>query len=295
MERVPERVGEVTMDENLIGYLLNALEPDERLRVEEYLRDHPEATRKLEMLRSALAPLESDREQPAPPAGLVERTMARIKDAIVKPRIRVPLLDGGPDFSRSRWRPVDVLVGCCILLLLGGIGTSGVMQVRQARDRTECQNNMRNGYGAFTSYANLHHEGLPMISNRPPNNRAGAFVTMLTESGQLPPQIRLVCPGTQTVTYAYYLPYRDAAGELHGLMMGPHHGDPDTLPIMADVPQVQVHGRGFNVLFLGGMVRFSTSANIGIDGDDIFRNDLGNIAAGLRLPDSVLAASEYGP
>ena len=46
MDRLPERVGEVTMDENLIGYLLNALEPDERRQVEEYLRDHPEGAAK---------------------------------------------------------------------------------------------------------------------------------------------------------------------------------------------------------------------------------------------------------
>jgi hypothetical protein len=296
MERVPERDGDVTMDENLIGYLLNALEPDERRRVEDYLRDHPDARQKLELLRSALAPLESDREQPATPAGLVERTMTRIREVIGKPRIRVPLLDGGgPDFSKSRWRAVDVLVGCCILMLVGGLGTSGVMQVRQFRDRTECQNNLRNGYGSLTSYAQVHNGQLPTISNRPPYNHVGSFVVILSQSGQLPPQVKLACPSGTAPTFAYYLPYRDGAGGLHGLIAGTEHADPDTMPVMADVPQVQTHGRGFNVLLLGGAVRFSTSPNIGIDGDHIFVNDFLRVAAGNRHDDSVLAAGEVEP
>ena len=39
------------MDENLVGYLLKALETDECLAVETYLDEHPEAQQRLEQLR----------------------------------------------------------------------------------------------------------------------------------------------------------------------------------------------------------------------------------------------------
>src|SRR5262249_40315229 len=64
------------MDDQLVGYLLNALDEDARRQVETYLHASPDARRKLESLRTALSPLESDRAHPAPPAGLAERTVA---------------------------------------------------------------------------------------------------------------------------------------------------------------------------------------------------------------------------
>ena len=79
----------------------------------------------------------------------------------------------GRTFRALRWRAVDVLVGCCILLLVGGLGTSGVMQVRRFRDRTECQSKLREGFGASTLYAQTRNGRLPMISDRPPYNYAG--------------------------------------------------------------------------------------------------------------------------
>jgi hypothetical protein len=45
------------MDENLVGYLLDALEPDDHRRVEDNLRVSPEARRRLDALRRLLRPL----------------------------------------------------------------------------------------------------------------------------------------------------------------------------------------------------------------------------------------------
>ena len=94
------------------------------------------------------------------------------------------------------------------------------------------------------------------------------------------------------VLAAYTLGYRDQEGTLHGLRQGP---DGDTLPILSDRPQVVVHGRGFNVLFISGAVRYSTSHNIGVNGDDIFVNDAFKVRAGLHRDDSVLATGDTAP
>src|SRR5205823_931944 len=110
------------MDDQLVGYLLNALDDEERRQVEAHLHASPDAQRKLEALRSALSPLDSDRAHPAPPAGLAERTLARVT---ALPRRRLPpapRVSGGPGFSPARWRRSDLLVASLAGLILLGMG-----------------------------------------------------------------------------------------------------------------------------------------------------------------------------
>src|SRR5262249_47369267 len=63
------------MDENLVGYLLNSLDPDAQRQVEEQLRAQPDEAAKLDRLRHALAPLAA---VPNPPPSLVPDTLARV-------------------------------------------------------------------------------------------------------------------------------------------------------------------------------------------------------------------------
>lgn len=287
------------MDENLIGYALNALEADDHRRTEEYLRDHPEAKRKLELVRAALKPLEADRETINPPTGLVDRTMAKVSEVFVRrQRIGVASRDSA-FFAPNRWRRMDVLVACSILILVGGLGASGLVRFKQNESRVNCQNTLRVVDGACSSYASTHQGQLPTISDQPPYNRAGAYRNILVESGQLAPDVRTDCPAgpadAVNTTYAYHLPYRNPESKLSGLYRGPGRSDPGTLPIMADVPQIRTHGQGFNVLYNGGHVSYVTTPNVGIGGDDIFLNELKKVAPGLRLTDSVLAPADVTP
>ncbi|HEV3387230.1 MAG TPA: hypothetical protein VG097_20595, partial [Gemmata sp.] len=65
-------------DEDLIGYLLGALEFDEQAAVETRLQAAPESLIRLEQMRLAFGPLEADRETGSPPPGLATRTIARL-------------------------------------------------------------------------------------------------------------------------------------------------------------------------------------------------------------------------
>ncbi len=57
------------MREHLIGYLLNAVEPEERAMVEEQLKHDEALRREMELLRSGLHPLACDASRhPAPRA-----------------------------------------------------------------------------------------------------------------------------------------------------------------------------------------------------------------------------------
>src|SRR5581483_8285319 len=68
------------MDENLVGYALNALDPDGQREVEAYLLTHPAARQRLEAVRQALQPLATDRDAIEPPDGLRIRTLARVAE-----------------------------------------------------------------------------------------------------------------------------------------------------------------------------------------------------------------------
>ena len=66
------------MDLDLVGYLFGLLDPDDRARTEDALRSDPAARAELDRLRTSVAPLAMAREDYAPPAGLADRTIARI-------------------------------------------------------------------------------------------------------------------------------------------------------------------------------------------------------------------------
>lgn len=289
----------MTMNEQLIGYLLNALDPDDHRRTEQYLAENAEARLQLDVLRRALAPLECDRAQPMPPPGLVERTMSRLSGSF-QPR---------PAASRAaprefvhaptRWRRIDVFVAAGIMILIGGLGTSGLARLYEHRERVRCQDNMRRYYQSFVNYADTHEGALPAVTDQPPYNKAGSFVPQLQKSGQLAPQVFIDCPAgiraNAAPVYSYPLGYRDAAGRLCGVRLGAAQGDPAVTPILADREDARLHGRGFNVLNLGGDVRFHTDPRIGIDRDHIFMNAENRVKAGLHPRDSVLAPGETPP
>jgi prepilin-type processing-associated H-X9-DG protein len=256
------------MDENLVGYLLNAIDPDTHRRVDDYLRGHPEARGRLELLRGALAPLAADREPVAPPPGLWVNTLARVAEYRCRnlpfapppgSRSAVP--------SRSWWRRPDALVAAAILLVTVSLVSPALQKLRHRHYQVEaCKNNLRLFHQAVTAYCDLHNNQLPMVQAEPPCNVAGVFVPILNQAGVLRPEISVSCPSREhrppacqslddlrdvwrtrpdefyrysaslTTCYAYSLGYRDEAGRLHGLRRDPGQSHQDFLPILADRP-----------------------------------------------------------
>src|SRR5437899_1471516 len=83
-------------DEDLIGYLLDLLEPDEQAAVALRLDHDPVAANRLAVLRDDLAPLEADAIDPDPPAGLATRTVSRLAAYLVERKPRPTTLDHAP-------------------------------------------------------------------------------------------------------------------------------------------------------------------------------------------------------
>jgi hypothetical protein len=324
-------------DEELIGYALDLLDPDDRAAVEVHLAAHPEAAARLDQLRRDFAALDADREID-PPRGLAVRTVARLAEYLVahEPRIsasaptdpEIPLADltrpgpAGPAVRRGRTGPppadrpevrtfggrfrAELFVAAGIALVAFGLVVSAVGRARHQSQVMACQNNLRVLYQGLTGYADSREGRFPQVGT-PPHPTAGAFVAALAESGQVPYDFRPLCPAGppardggsfEPVGYTYTLGYRAPTGELCGLRRSDAPAaDNDLLPISADYPAagivpaggpVSPHGRVMVTLFVGGHVRPTTTALVGPNGDDIFRNWHGQVGAGLDRRDAVL-------
>jgi len=320
------------VEENLLGHLLKANDPATAREVERYLAAHPSAARELARLREALAPLEADREAFDPPGDLWVRTLARVAEHVVategpqttgpsqteelirraaavagpdtprKPTIAPapPPSDAAPPPTRRRNVAAVVVLSAALLALV----FPAVVNVRQRAQQVACQDTMRQFHQAAVGYADVNDGHFPQVGDGQPAATAAAALRL---AGYLPPDGRLVCPaaapdqttGLALANYAYSLGFRDERGELRGLDRRP---ETDYLPILADAPRRQAgealpinHRGGQNVLFAGGNVRFCTKTTVGVDGDDIFSNARGQVAAGLNLYDTSLGRPEERP
>src|SRR6516164_2852004 len=131
------------MDDILVGYLLDALEPGERRSVEARLRADPEARARLGRLRRMMAPLDADAAPPPPPPGLADRTLARVADLPAPGLPKAPPVRGEAGGGGRRWfRRADVITAAVLLVLLSGVGAAWLVdQSRRAR-RAECAANL---------------------------------------------------------------------------------------------------------------------------------------------------------
>jgi prepilin-type processing-associated H-X9-DG protein len=318
------------MDENLIGYLLNALDPETEREVKAYLQTHPEGRQRLALLRQALVPLEADRENSPPPPDLAVRTLARVAEQCGQGLPRAPAATNRSVGGRPVWRRADALVAASILFLAVGLGLTGLVRLRGDQDVLACQNNLREFYQALKRYSDRHQNNFPNVADaQPPRDVAGLVVPILASEGQLPQGVTFRCPASGELgglaltleqvremsddefqraaprlacCYGYSLGYRDATGVCQGPRYDPAQPSAH-LPLMSDCPPVDLTlgnsrnhgGRGQNVLFMDGHVRFCTSRTVGVGGDDIFVNWDNRVAAGRDATDAVIGRSAAHP
>ena len=154
-------------DEDLIGYVLDLLDPAERAAIGAHLLTHPADAARADRARVVLAPLAADRPADPPPPGLALRTIARVAQHIAdtEPRSHPDHLSAvevvqtaigtpkrrrlGPPTDRPESRALggrfrgELVVAACIGLLAVGFVFSAVSRMRYNRDVAACQNNLR--------------------------------------------------------------------------------------------------------------------------------------------------------
>ncbi|MGH7169601.1 MAG: hypothetical protein ACRELG_04900 [Gemmataceae bacterium] len=323
------------MEENLVGYLLNALDDDQQRQVEASLRESPELRACQDLLERSLAPLAADRETPEPRPGLVLSTLAHLAEYQCRklPDAPSPPLSQSVPVGRSWLRRPDVVVAALLLIVLGGIGSSSLIHLwRDYYGRTQCRNNLFELWKGLHGYCEAHHGNFPLVEEKGARGVAGIFVPILGDSGMLNSEVSIACPAQERRPpdsrsvremeelyvrdrdtfrmearklaggYAYTLGYRDSAC-YHGLRCDTVESDClKLLPIVADRPEPLMQansanhgGTGQNVLYLDGHVEWRTNRKAGINGDDIFANRQGQLRAGEDREDSVLGPGDASP
>lgn len=197
------------MDENLVGYLLDALEPAEMRQMANYLRDRPQAERRLQLLERAFEPLAADRDNIEPPAGLAVRTLALVAEHRCRELPRVPeatIRRSSAFTHHSWWRRADVLVAASLLFCAALLVPPALTYVRYREQVTVCANSLNVVGKALDAYSDHHDGNFPNVADpyqeRPvaavsEQAAAGMVMPMLVSNGVLNPYaLTVLCPGS---------------------------------------------------------------------------------------------------
>lgn len=322
------------MHEDLLGYLLGALEPDEQRRVEEALARDPRLRQELERLRQCVAPLEELRGGPDAAPSLVDRVCAAVE---AHPR---------PAPSRGSGRlwgvPIETLVPSsyhsisdAVVVAIVALAAFTLFLPALANSRFEsrkaaCQDHLRELGGQLISFSLLQPDQrfplVPMAGNR---SFAGIFAPALLESHLLSRYSSLlICPGSelaaQPETHAvpsfeeldaaqgdWLWELQRRAGGSYAYNVGfvvddqahaPRNRGRSHFALLADSPSLHLPhrqsahhgGLGQNILFEDGRVAFVTDVRE-VRGDDPLRNHDGFAEAARDANDAVVLPSEMRP
>ena len=191
------------MHEDLLGYLLGALEPDEMQRVTQWLREDPHARAQLAKIEQSLKPLQQDAElgtlfdDTLPPKNLVARTLSGLPPlpAPTSAPVIAPMSSGidTPSGAQRSW--FDWMGGAVSVAILLGLLLPTIASGRLEARKVACQDHLRQFGTALTNFVNRSQQSrLPSVSESGPEAFAGVYAVRLKEVGLLDdPDIRW-CP-----------------------------------------------------------------------------------------------------
>lgn len=306
----------------LLGYLLDALDGDEREALETRLASDPKLQRSAQLLRQALVPLKADADHFAPPLGLADRTLR-----YVERRRPVETNRHEPPAGRTTWRWVDLAVAATVLFVASMLFFPSMMKSRFDQQVAYCSENLRQLGTGLWQYSENHNGYFPYVPAQGNYAAAGIYGPMLHQAGLLPDVQSLLCPSSPQAkadqalvslakldhaqgpelnqlrnqmggSYGYALGY-----EKDGRYYGNKNRSRPRFALLADSPSSQNggrqslnhEGRGQNVLYEDGHVQFQRTATAAGCQDDIYHNDLGIIGAGQHINDAVVARSDARP
>lgn len=322
------------MREELIGYLLGAIDEPESRRVETALADPergPSLRRDLDRLQLAIKPLSRDQGFIAAPPGLARRTMRFVESRaaaaapLPMPRAFSPEEGGGSGASPRAWvdRMIMAATALAACVLVGPLLLDAIQESRARR----AERNLQKTSGALQGYAESHRV-FPTPPDGGPLSRAGLYGPTLVSEHRLvaddgtllTPDSTLARSGTFRVPtleelkaavgtdrfdemvrimggdYGYTLGHRDAGGVLqpNKNLRREHH------PLMADAPDAcgeksSNHPGGIHyILFEDGHVERVFQDDLHRD-DHLFKNHDGETAAGVDPEDAVIGDSHHQP
>lgn len=196
------------MHEDLLGYLLGALEPEEMQRISEWLRDNPEGQEQLAKIERSLKPLEDAYEAvEGPSEDLLQRTLNAIPDGPPPSPDEVPSeslptvtltdvdLAGEAAPSGNRWRFLDSIGGLLSAAVLLALLLPMLAAGRGEARRVACEDQLRELGAVLMQYVFRDGNGrLPEVAETGPEAFAGVYAIHLADRGLLPEDDPRWCP-----------------------------------------------------------------------------------------------------
>jgi hypothetical protein len=188
------------MRENLLGYLLGALEAHEREHVELELERDPALRRDVERLDAHLELLRADRERFDPPAGLAQRTCAFVTAQTATEKVAPARAKMSAAYSlaapRGSWSLMDLVVAGGICMAAALLFFPAIANSRYQAQLAVCQNNLRQVGGALARYSVAHAGLFPQVETSGRRAVAGIYAPILYEGGFVTEENCFVCPGS---------------------------------------------------------------------------------------------------
>lgn len=199
---------------DLLGYLAGALEPDERLAVEESLRQDPSLREELRRVGRRLNALRDGASDCQPPPGLAERTLQFIAEHEESAAGRDSSLERSeiePSGKRKwrgaatreplapttqPWRLVDIAVALAVCLAGAGL-IFPLLNVSRSNARVAaCANNLREIGLAATAYSEHQNGFFPRVAEKGSLAAGGIYAPTLLAAGYVTDPRVFVCPGS---------------------------------------------------------------------------------------------------
>jgi len=199
--------------EELLGYLLGALEESEQESIEHELEENPKLLRKLALVRARLQPLWVSQPDFVPPCDLAERTCELIaryprthagstadagvnttEKAASEAKPVVADVDGGGWGGVSSW--LDVAVGAGIVVAMSLLIFPAIQNSRFNSRLAACKDRLRQIGLAVTQYSETHDDYFPPVYDRGKLAGAGIYAPVLLSDGYVDGPECFLCPGS---------------------------------------------------------------------------------------------------
>ena len=194
------------MRENLLGYLLGALDGSEHEEVKRELERDPQLQRDLRILEANLVPLECDRWQHDPPPGLARRTTEFVvrhcrrasSSIFATGRVFSPTAAATVGCERSPGCSLaDMFVAAGVFFAAALLFFPAIANSRYQARLVACQENLRQLGADLGKYSDLNHGYFPYVPARGKLAAAGTFAPILLDAGLLERSEILICPASE--------------------------------------------------------------------------------------------------
>lgn len=214
--------------EDLLGYVLGALDAQEERDVQQTIEQNPELEDELLRIKNSLAPLDA-LDTAGPRVGLARRTCEAVANwekentagnlspadfsqlgpsvqSIVSSESETDSLDDHPKirpaiseriFHPRTWSIPDVLVGTAVIIIFAGILFPVINQTRNQSRIFTCQNNLREVGFALMKYSSINEGSFVAIPSSGNLAASGCYAPILKDAGLVEDDSIFSCAGVR--------------------------------------------------------------------------------------------------